>query len=82
MKRIVRILGLAMVITALLVVSIAGTVFAGNGNGPNGYGDGTGEGPTGGEGPHYETAPNGPNGPNGAGNSYGEPARNGKAWID
>ena len=43
MKRIVRILGLATVLTALLVVSIAGTVFAANG--PQGgdeapYGDG------------------------------------------
>lgn len=36
MKRIVRMLGLAIVLTALLVVSIAGTVFAGNDNGPNG----------------------------------------------
>ena len=44
-----------MVITALLVVSIAGTVFA-----HNGYGDGEGDGPIGGSGPHYETAPNGP----------------------
>ena len=40
MKRIVRILGLVMVLTAFLVVSIAGTAFAANGNGPNGpHGD-------------------------------------------
>jgi len=36
LKRIIRILGLAMVLTALLVVSIAGTVFADNSNGPSG----------------------------------------------
>ena len=76
MKRIVRILGLAMVITALLVVSIAGTVFAGNGpdvpNGQNGECDGSG--------PCEEcSGPYGPYGPFGAVNSDGG---NGKAWID
>ncbi|MFC1971543.1 hypothetical protein ACFLV0_06445 [Chloroflexota bacterium] len=58
MKRIVRILGLAMVLTALLVVSIAGTVFAGNGpNGPNGDCEGNG--------PIYDQGPFGPYGPYG-----------------
>ena len=48
MKRIVRIFGLAMVITALLVVSIAGTVFAANGpNGPNPDCEPIGDGPFG-----------------------------------
>ncbi|MFC1971060.1 class I SAM-dependent methyltransferase [Chloroflexota bacterium] len=49
LKRIVRILGLAMILTALLVVSITGTVFAGNG--PNG--------------PIYDQGPYGPYGPYG-----------------
>jgi len=36
LKRVARVLGLAMVLTALLVVSISGTVFAADGNGPSG----------------------------------------------
>ena len=71
MKRIVRILGLVMVLTAFLVVSIAGTAFAANGNGPNGVCDGSGpvtdcSGPWGPYGSYGE----------GTGNSYGEPAQN------
>ena len=56
MKRIVKILGLAMVLTTLLVVSISGTVFAANG--PNG--DCELPGPYG----PYE-GDSGPNSPNG-----------------
>ena len=36
MNRIIQILGMALVLTALLVVSIAGTVFAADGNPDNG----------------------------------------------
>ena len=69
MKRIVRIFGLAMVLTALLVVSIAGTVFA-----HNGHGDGEGNGPIDGSGP-WEP---GPNGPYAAQHSYAEPGPHGE----
>ena len=74
MKRIVRMLGLVMVLTALLAVSIAGTAFAANGNGPNGP-----NGECDGSGPVIDCS--GPWGPYGSygegiGNSYGEPAQN------
>ena len=35
MSKLVKILGIAMVLTVILIVSVAGAAFAGNGNGPN-----------------------------------------------
>ena len=64
MKRIIKILGIAIAIAALLVVTIGSTVFAANGNGPNGLQDG--DGPIGGQGPFGSYGPDG-NGENGNG---------------
>ena len=59
MKRITRILGVALVLTTLLVVSIAGTVFADNGPyGPNPDCEPIGDGPFG---PFADNGPHGPN---------------------
>jgi hypothetical protein len=61
LKRILRMLGLAMVVSALLVVSLTGAAFAANpdkGNGTNGpNGDCEGNGPI------YDQGPFGPYGP-------------------
>ena len=66
MKRIVKILGIATLLAALLAVSIGTTVFAANGpNGPGENCEPIGDGPFGPNAPDDEVIPNGPNGPNG-----------------
>ncbi|UCC16708.1 MAG: hypothetical protein JSU58_10145 [Dehalococcoidales bacterium] len=66
MKRIVKILGIAMVLAALLVVSIGSAVFAAeNGNGPHGDCDrdcSIGGGPYHERGPHGDCDGDGPDG--------------------